>query len=73
MGYADDDVEVISAVIIIAQSDIKYLMKVNLEQLHFEQCHGSMIETVFTTSMVRYFLRGSCFQVHLCFGKNKYF
>ena len=61
MGYADNGVEVVSAVIIIAQSDMKYLMKVNLEQLFFEQCHGSMIETVFTASMVRFFLTGSWF------------
>ena len=31
MGYVNDSVKVITAVIIIAQSDMKYLMKVNLE------------------------------------------
>ena len=31
MGYVNDSVKVITAVIIMAQSDMKYLMKVNLE------------------------------------------
>ena len=31
MGYVNDSVKVITAVIIIAQSDMKYLLKVNLE------------------------------------------
>ena len=31
MGYVNDSVKVITAVIIIAHSDMKYLMKVNLE------------------------------------------
>ena len=35
--------EVLSAVIVIAQSDMKYLMKVNLEQLFYESSRGSMI------------------------------
>ena len=50
-SYVDDVVEVLSAVIIVTQSDIKDLMKVNLEQLFYEPGHGGMIETLFTISM----------------------
>ena len=47
--------EVLSAVIIIAQSDMKYLMKLNMEQSFYESGHGGMTGTLFTTSIVRYF------------------
>ena len=57
----EDGVEVLFVVIIIAQSDMKYLVKVNLEQLFYESRPGGMTETPFTTSMVRHFFRGSCF------------
>ena len=52
-SYADDSVEVLFAAIIIAKSDMKYLMRVNLEQLFYESRHGGTIEILFTTSMVR--------------------
>ena len=49
-----------SAFIIIAQSEMKYLMKVNLKQLFSESGHGGIWSwTLFTTSIVRYFLRVS--------------
>ena len=56
-SYAGDSVKVLS----IAQSEMKYLMKVNLQQLFYNSGHGGMIETLLTTSMVRYFFRGSSF------------
>ena len=54
-NFARDSVGVLSAVIIIAQSDIKYFIKVNLEQLFYETGHGYMIETLFTF-LSRYYL-----------------
>ena len=54
-NYAGDSGEVLSAVIIIAQSDMKYLMKLNMEQSFYESGHGGMTGTLFTTSIVRYF------------------
>ena len=46
-NYAGDGAEFHSAVIIIARSDMKYLMKKNLEQLFYESGHGGMIEDSF--------------------------
>ena len=37
--------EVLSTAIVIAQNDMKYLMKVNLEHLRYKSGHGGMIET----------------------------
>ena len=59
-SYPGDSMEVLSAVIITAQSDKNYLKKLNLGQLFYESGHGGMTETL-TTSIVRYFYRGSCF------------
>ena len=58
--------EVLSAVIIIAQSDNEVFNEQlfylgHLEQLLYEPGHGGMIETLFTTSMVRDYFRGSHF------------
>ena len=72
-NYTGDSGEVLSAVIIIVQSDMKYLMKVNMEQLFYESCVGGMIEILFTMSIVRYFFRCSCFEGQLLFGKNYFF
>lgn len=63
ISYVGDSVEALSTVIIVAQSDIK----VNLEQLIYESGHGGMIGTLFTTSMITYFSRGSFFQGQLLF------
>ena len=60
-SYAGGIVEVLSAVIIIAQNDMFYLMKINLEQLFYESGHGGMIETRNIITIVWYFFRGSCF------------
>ena len=56
-SYAGDSVEVLS----IAQSEMKYLMTQNLQQLFYKSGYGGMIETLLTTSMVRHFFRGSSF------------
>ena len=52
----------ISTVIIIAQSDIKYLMKVNLEQLFYESDHRGMIETLLLPPWLATFLEGLVFK-----------
>ena len=52
----------ISTVIIIAQSDIKYLMKVNLEQLFYESDHRCMIETLLLPPWLATFLEGLLFK-----------
>ena len=65
--------EVLSAVIIIAQNDMFYLMKINLEQLFFESGHGGMIETRNIITIVWYFFRGSCFKGQPLFEKKNVF
>ena len=52
----------ISTVIIIAQSDIKYLMKVNLEQLFYQSDHRGMIETLLLPPWLATFLEGLVFK-----------
>ena len=68
-SYAGGIVEVLSAVIIIAQNDMFYLMKINLEQLFYESGHGGMIETRNIITIVWYFFRGSCFKKKHFSGK----
>ena len=46
-SYAGDSMEVFSAVIIFVQSDMKYLKKVNLEQLFYESGHGGMADSFY--------------------------
>ena len=73
ISYVGDRVESLSTVIIVAQSDMKYLMKVNPEQLFYESGHGGMIGTLFTTSMIRYFSRGSFFKDSYFLEKTSFF
>ena len=66
-SYAVDSVEVLSVVIIIAQSDMKYLKKVNPEQQFYELSHGGMTDSSY------YLHRGVLFQRLLFFWKTSFF
>ena len=53
--------EVLSAIIIIAQSDMKHLIKVNLQQLFYESGHGGTIRQEALVFKDSYFLKKTSF------------
>ena len=60
-SYASDSMEVLSAVIIIAQSDMKHLIKINLQQLFYESGHGGSIGQEALVFKDSYFLKKTSF------------